>query len=153
MISGDDRLVNQEVAEGADDYGVYKLTKTDNWETTFAELPETETTGGTTYYYAYYVKEIPMSGYTTTYTTNGTTRTITNREPLPKGKYISIGLEKKWTDGTNTTPPSGASAAFTVHQQKSTKSSTQGNIRVRIVNDDLVTEVSSLMASEREALN
>ena len=152
VISGDDRLVNQEAAEGADDYGVYKLTKTDNWETTFAELPETETTGGTTYYYAYYVKEIPMSGYTTTYTTNGTTRTITNRESLPEGKYISIGLEKKWTDGTNTTPPSGASAAFTVHQQKSTKSSTQGNIHVRIVNDDLVTEVSSLMASERDAL-
>ncbi len=130
VISGDTRLVNQTATEGADDYGVYKLTKANDWQTTFAALPETETTGGTTYYYAYYVKEIPMSGYTTTYTSNGTTRTITNREPLPEGKYISIGLEKKWTDGTNTTPPSGASATFTVHQQKSTKSGADGSISV-----------------------
>ena len=130
VISRDTRLVNQTATEGADDYGVYKLTKADNWETTFADLPETQTTGGTTYYYAYYVKEVPMSGYTTTYTSNGTTRTITNREPLPEGKYISIGLEKKWTDGTNTTPPSGASATFTVHQQKSTKSGADGSISV-----------------------
>ena len=134
VISGDTRLVNQTATEGADDYGVYKLTKADNWETTFADLPETQTTGGTTYYYAYYVKEVPMSGYTTTYTSNGTTRTITNRESLPEGKYISIGLEKKWTDGTNTTPPSGASAAFTVHQQKSTKSGAEstGSIAIKV---------------------
>ena len=130
VISGDDRLVSKTATEGADEYGVYKLTKANDWQTTFADLPETETTGGTTYYYAYYVKEIPMSGYTTTYTSNGTTRTITNREPLPEGKYISIGLEKKWTDGTNTTPPSGASATFTVHQQKSTKSGADGSISV-----------------------
>lgn len=130
VISGDDRLVSKTATEGADEYGVYKLTKADGWQTTFDDLPETETTDGTTYYYAYYVKEIPMSGYTTTYTSNGTTRTITNREPLPEGKYISIGLEKKWTDGTNTTPPSGASATFTVHQQKSTKSGADGSISV-----------------------
>lgn len=130
VIRNDDRLVNRTAAEGADDYGVYKLTQANGWQTKFTDLPETETTDGTTYYYAYYVKEIPMSGYTTTYTSNGTTRTITNREPLPEGKYISIGLEKKWTDGTNTTPPSGASATFTVHQQKSTKSGADGSISV-----------------------
>jgi hypothetical protein len=112
-----------------------------------------ETVNGTTYYYAYYVKEIPLTGYTTTYISDGTTRTIVNRKPLDQdSKYINIGLEKNWTDGTNTTPPSRASATFTVHQQKATKSETAGNIPVIIVNDDLTTVVSSLNASEGDAL-
>ena len=139
VIAGDDRLVDETATDGDDDYGVYKLTKTGGWQTTFNALPETETIEGTTYYYAYYVREVPMSGYTTTYTSNGETRTITNREPLPEGKYISIGLEKKWTEGTNTTPPAGASATFTVHQQKSEKSGSAGTISVKYDDQEYVT--------------
>ena len=153
VLSGDSHLVKPSASEGDDEYGIYTLAKSENWTTTFNNLPEVETVNGTTYYYAYYVKEIPLTGYTTTYISDGTTRTIVNREPLDQdSKYINIGLEKNWTDGTNTTPPSGASATFTVHQQKATKSATAGNIPVIIVNDDLTTVVSSLNASEGDAL-
>ena len=137
VITDDARLVNKNAADDDGDYGVYKITKTDNWTTTFRDLPTlivTENTDGTknVMYYAYYVKEV-TTGYTTTYTSSedGTTRTIINREPLsPDNEYINIGLEKKWTDGANTTPPAGASATFTVHQQKSTKSGVEGTISV-----------------------
>ena len=152
VINGDSRLVNPQAAVGDDDYGVYRLQKADNWTTTFENLPKVVNENGKTYYYAYYVKEIPMEGYTTTYDVDGETRTIVNREPLPEGEYIDIGLEKKWTDGTTTTPPEGASATFTLHQQKSTVSGTVGTIPVQIVNDDLTTVVSSVMASEGDKL-
>ena len=141
VIPDDERLVNKTATAGDDDYGVYKLTKADDWQTTFTDLPETETIDGTTFYYSYYVREVPMSGYTTMYTSNGTTRIITNREPLDEhNKYIDISLEKKWTDGANTTPPAGASAKFTVHQQKSTKQGTEGNIQVTYTNGNTTTD-------------
>ena len=144
LLSSDDQNEN---------YGVYRVTKDENWSVTFNGLLSAETdSDGNTLYYAYYVKEKPLTGYTTTYTTNGATRTIVNREPLPEGKYINIGLEKKWTDGTNTTPPSGASATFTVHQQKSTKSGVEGNLTVNL-NDEDGELLGTLKASDGDVLS
>lgn len=135
IVDGDSHLLSDE--DTNPNYGKYQISKADNWQHTFNNLPEVKNIGGNTYYYAYYVKELPVKGYTTTYTNDGTTRTIVNKEPLPEGKYINIGLEKKWTDGENETPPDGASATFTLHQQKSTKSGgSSGNLSVVLVYDN-----------------
>lgn len=79
-----------------------------------------------------------------------------NREPLDENsKYIDIGLEKKWTDGTNTTPPSGASATFTVHQQKNTKiggSSSTGEYTIKFVSTDGNDELASITANNGDQL-
>ena len=154
IIPEDTRLVDPgETDPESPDYGLYRVSKTDGWTTTFENLPEIRNVDGTTFYYGYYVRELPMEGYTITYTYNGTTRTIVNKEPLPPdNEYIDIGLEKKWVSGDNTAPPAGASATFTVHQQKSERSEAQGTIPVRIV-DDNDTEVFSIMASEDDVLD
>lgn len=82
--------------ESDEEYGLYRLSQSESWTATLRGLPEVETVDGKTYYYAYYVKEIPLEGYTTTYTSDGMTRTIVNREPLDEdSEYIDIGLEKK----------------------------------------------------------
>lgn len=131
IVAGDSHLLSAD--DTNDNYGVYQIKKSEQWTATFNNLPEVVTDNdGNTIYYAYYAKEKPVTGYTTTYTSDGITRTIINKEPLPEGDYIEIGLEKKWTDGTHTTPPEGASAKFTVHQQKSTKSGVEGTIQVTI---------------------
>ena len=39
-------------------------------------------------------------------------------EELSAGDNITIILDAVWTDGTNTSPPEGAGAVFTVHQQR-----------------------------------
>ena len=131
IIRGDSHLLEGGADDTNDNYGLYQISKGESWTATFSNLPSVVTVNGETTYYAYYVKEEALTGYKTTYTSDGTTRTIVNREPLDEdSNYIDIGLEKKWTDGTNTTPPSGASATFTVHQQKSTKSGADGSISV-----------------------
>lgn len=141
VIPNDPRLVDKNATDADDNYGMYFMTKGTSepyWRTTFEDLPEVVTDNkGNTFYYAYYIKEVKdeaVKDYTTTYIVDGTTRTIVNREPRPKGEYIDIGLEKKWTDtdGVSTNPPDGASATFTLHQQKSTKSGTEstGDIEV-----------------------
>ncbi len=128
VIPNDDRLVDRTATDADDNYGIYYMTKGSSepyWSTTFENLPEVVTdSSGNTLFYAYYIKEVKdnvIKDYTTTYEQNGTTRTVINREPRPEGNYIDIGLEKKWTDGTSTNPPAGASATFTVHQQKAEK--------------------------------
>ena len=134
IISGDSHLLNGD-DDTSDNYGIYQISESQNWTATFSSLPSVVTVGGETTYYAYYVKEEALAGYTTTYTSDGTTRTIVNREPLDEhSTYIDIGLEKKWTDGASTVPPEGASATFTVHQQKSTKSGVEptGSIAVKV---------------------
>ena len=150
IINGDPHLLSSD--DTRDDYGIYRITKAENWTATFANLPEVVTdSDGNTIYYAYYTKEKPVTGYTTTYTSDGTTRTIVNKEPLPEGEYIDIGLEKKWTDGTHTTPPEGASAKFTVHQQKSTKSGVEGTIQVTITANGETT--NSIKCNPGDTLN
>ena len=155
VIADDPHLADSTASEGDAGYGLYKLTGSDQWRATFLDLPAVETTtDGTTYYYAYYVKEIPQDGYTASYLSDGTTRTIVNREP--RNENIDIGLEKKWADETGTVipPPRGAGAVFTVHQQKasvSTGSSGQGDITVNLLdsNGELI---ASLMASDGDQL-
>ena len=143
IISGDSHLLEGGADDTNDNYGLYQISKGESWTATFSNLPSVVTVNGETTYYAYYVKEEALTGYKTTYTSDGTTRTIVNREPLDENsKYIDIGLEKKWTDGTNTTPPNGASATFTVHQQKNVKSGgSSGNLSVQLVYDDNGEEV------------
>lgn len=119
VAAGDSHLVKPDASTADDDYAVYRITAAENWTATLSGLPEVETKDGTTFYYAYYVKELPVEGYYATYTVDGSTRTIANHENLPEGKYINIGLEKKWKAGDTTTPPSGAQATFTVRQQVS----------------------------------
>ena len=122
LISGD---------PDGDQYGVYRVKKEEDWSVTFRDLLSAKTdASGDTMYYAYYVKEIPLTGYTTRYTNDGMKRTIVNKKLPPDGKTIDIDLEKKWVSGDNTTPPAGASATFTVHQQKSTKIGADGSITV-----------------------
>ena len=132
----DTHLVNPDADDTHKDYGLYRAEKKENWTVTYKDLPEVVTTDdGNTMYYAYYVKEVPMKGYTASYTSNGTTRTIVNSEPLPKGEYINIGLEKKWKLGEElTNPPEGAQAKFTLHQLKSEL--TGGDIDVELINKD-----------------
>ena len=132
-IAGDSRLVSPgqttddgEISDGGGHYALYKITKNDNWETIFEELPKVRTTDGKTYYYAYYTKELPVEGYNTTYTQNGETRTIVNRKSSPDGEYIDVGLTKKWLTGDDETPPAGASATFTLHQLKSDQATSDG---------------------------
>ena len=84
-----------------------------------------------------------------TYTNDKTIKNKTTT--VPDSKYINIGLEKKWTDGTNTTPPEGAGATFTVHQQKSTKSgggSDSGNLIVQLYGADK----NTLLAERRAGI-
>lgn len=153
VLNGDSHLVNSSASESDEEYGLYRLSQSESWTATLRGLPEVETVDGKTYYYAYYVKEIPLEGYTTTYTSDGMTRTIVNREPLNEdSEYIDIGLEKKWVSGDDTTPPAGAAATFTVHQQKAEKSGAQGAIPVRIIKAD-GTILSSIMASEGDVLD
>ena len=133
FIAGDARLVAPNAAASDDNYALYKVTATDNWKTTFENLPEKAESAGTTTYYGYYVQEVSTSNYTVTYSSDGTTRIISNELPAPAGDYIDIGLQKKWlTNGTNDTPPANASATFTVHQLKSTVTGSAGTIAVKI---------------------
>lgn len=143
----DSHLVNPDADDTDDEYGLYHATKDENWSVTYANLPEVVTENGSTMYYAYYVKEVPMEGYTASYTSNGTTRTIVNREPLPEGDNINIDLEKKWKLGEElTNPPEGAHATFTLHQLKSTVSGgSSGNYEVRLL--DGTTILSSRRAN------
>ena len=132
--TGDSHLRSEDGT--SNDYGVYRLTRAENWAITFTDLPQVITTAEDgTMYYAYYVRELPMTGYTTTYTVDGTTHTIVNRLPEqePDSNKINIGLTKAWKNGDDTTPPAGASATFVVHQLKSTKSGGgSGNLTVNL---------------------
>jgi LPXTG-motif cell wall-anchored protein len=153
VLSGDTHLVDAAASEGDADYGLYKVTKEENWTATLGGLPEVKTIDGQTYYYSYYVEEIPLTGYTASYSFNGIVRTIVNREP-PDGnnEYTNIELEKKWTDGTVTTPPQDASAVFVIRQQKASLNIVEGDITVNLVdtNGDLI---ATLMASDGNQLS
>ena len=115
VIPQDSRLVNPKATDADDEYGLYRISKTGNWQTVFENLPEVETKDGKTLYYSYYVKEVAPDGYIASYIDSGNSRTIVNK---PKVEYINIGLEKKWKAGDNTTPPTNASATFRIHQLK-----------------------------------
>jgi len=152
IISGDSHLLEGGTIDTNDNYGLYQISKGESWTATFSNLPSVVTANGETTYYAYYVKEEALTGYKTTYTSDGTTRTIVNREPLDEdSNYIDIGLEKKWTDGTNTTPPSGASATFTVHQQKSELSG--GSIVVEFLNKDTNEQIATTKCGDDGKIN
>ena len=138
IISEDDRLVDSTADPESENYGLYKAVKSDDWSTTFEDLPEIRTDeDGTTFYYGYYVRELPLEGYTITYKYNSRTRTIVNKAPLsPDNKFINIGLEKEWAAGDSTTPPANAQATFTVHQLKATKTDSSGIYDVILVGPD-----------------
>lgn len=151
VISGDPHLVDAAASEGDALYGLYQLTGEENWTAAFYNLPETETDGNP-YYYAYYVEECPLTGYSASYLFNGTERTIVNREPLDANNaYIDIELVKKWTNGTDDVPPHGAAATFTVRQQKAAAAVSEGNITVNLV-DDNETLLASVKASDGDEL-
>ena len=131
IISGDPHL--QSADDTAEDYGLYTITADENWKAVFSNLPATRTIDGQTFFYAYYVRETPLTDYTTTYEQDGETRKIINRKPLPEGEYINIGLQKKWQkDGVVTDPPADASATFTLHQLKAEKQAATGSIPVKV---------------------
>ena len=103
---------------------------------------------------------IQINGYELTVTGEGTfdvkasqnedvvvTNHYEERVEPPDEHHINIGLEKKWDDGSgNTTPPDGASAMFTVHQQKAEKqggSTGQYTIELYDYNNALIDSIKS----------
>lgn len=128
VIPGDGRLKNVSATSDDDDYGIWQLKKSENLTTTFNQLPSMGMVGGKTVFYTYYVRELPMSGYTVSYLNNGTFRTIVNQSQPPEGEYIDLVLLKKWVYGDSTTPPEGSSATFKVHQLKA---SPAGSVTIR----------------------
>lgn len=122
VITNDQRLKEPTAEDSDDNYGIWQLKKSDNFQTTFSDLPQKETINGSLVFYAYYVREIPIEGFTASYSNDGSTRSIINRLPLPKGEYIDLTLEKKWSNGIDSiTPPTDATAEFAIHQLISVK--------------------------------
>ncbi len=126
--------------------GNYEITAsnmvdTTAWAMKFKDLPLIEVSNGVTMFYAYYVKEVAVTGYDTTVTQvvgeDIVDIEITNvkDETQPDSEYIDIGLKKNWQNGSDTNPPAGAEATFRVHQLKSTVTAGNGPVSVTVSND------------------
>lgn len=79
-------------------YGEYTVTSADDWSKVIADLPLTGTDeNGKSYYYSYYIEEVTVAGYDTTYSNISSdgviTSVVSDKTPITvtnkaSGKYV-----------------------------------------------------------------